>query len=429
MNPVIAAAMAACLQHMTGGTYDRDFQDCDRITIEYNQEAVTLTATPAAMPAYSEAHSRQRDIDIVRNAAATLMNSQSKSGVGRSGAACAKSKDTISPANGGNSRCSAMRSPLVLTSDWPLASGQKKMASRAWMHPLQSRQPQKASQPNAAATRRRKRALAASMAGSNGKSCVTGTILPRRPQAIQVRRARRHHRDLPCATTTRSRAGVGRAQGLAALQFAPWLAARANHRGDAGCPLRWRKIAAVAEARILHGRWHRITQCAFRRILAIAVAAPQNNEGRGKCRKNMGSHRGPSAIAVPRHLIGAVLVNGIGCRHGHGKGRKQAKDRHERYRDPGSSHVVLLTEEWNVLTSHSGGARVLLKARKVMTRVSGRDASKRKVGKFGDELSPRTCHRQKMRRESARREPGGISQPGHHQASLPGDLSRRGCRV
>jgi hypothetical protein len=73
MNPVIAAAMTACLQHMTGGIYDRDFQDCDRITIEYNQEVETLTATPAAMPAYSEAHSRQRDIDIVRNAAATLL--------------------------------------------------------------------------------------------------------------------------------------------------------------------------------------------------------------------------------------------------------------------------------------------------------------------------------------------------------------------
>jgi len=37
-------------------------------------------------------------------------------------------KDAISPASGGNRRCSAMRSPLVLTNDWPLASGQKKMA-------------------------------------------------------------------------------------------------------------------------------------------------------------------------------------------------------------------------------------------------------------------------------------------------------------
>jgi hypothetical protein len=73
MNPVIAAAMAACLQHMTGGSYDRDFQDCDRITIEYNQEAETLTATPAAVPAYSEVHSRQQDIDTVKGAAAALL--------------------------------------------------------------------------------------------------------------------------------------------------------------------------------------------------------------------------------------------------------------------------------------------------------------------------------------------------------------------
>ena len=73
MNPAIAAAMAACLQHMTGGTCDRDLQDCDRITIEYNQEVDTLTTTPATFPAYAEQHSRQQDIDTVRNAAATLL--------------------------------------------------------------------------------------------------------------------------------------------------------------------------------------------------------------------------------------------------------------------------------------------------------------------------------------------------------------------
>lgn len=73
MNPVIAAAMAACLQHMTGGSYDRDFQDCDRITIEYNQQVETLTATQAAMPSYAEVHSRQQDIDTVKNAAAILL--------------------------------------------------------------------------------------------------------------------------------------------------------------------------------------------------------------------------------------------------------------------------------------------------------------------------------------------------------------------
>ncbi len=73
MNPVIAAAMAACLQHMTGGSYDRDFQDCDRITIEYNQEVESLTAAPATAPAFAEVHSRQQDIDIVKGAAATLL--------------------------------------------------------------------------------------------------------------------------------------------------------------------------------------------------------------------------------------------------------------------------------------------------------------------------------------------------------------------
>ena len=73
MNPVIAAAMAACLQHMSGGAYDHDFQDCDRITVEYNQEVETLTATPASLPVYSEEHSRQQDIDTVKGAAATLL--------------------------------------------------------------------------------------------------------------------------------------------------------------------------------------------------------------------------------------------------------------------------------------------------------------------------------------------------------------------
>ncbi len=73
MNSVIAAAMAACLQHMTGGAYDRDFQDCDRITIEYNREVETLTATQASMPGFSQEHTRQQDIDTVKGAAATLL--------------------------------------------------------------------------------------------------------------------------------------------------------------------------------------------------------------------------------------------------------------------------------------------------------------------------------------------------------------------
>lgn len=73
MNPAIAAAMAACLQHMNGGAYERDFEDCDRIVIEYNQEVETLTATPAAMPDFSDMHSRQQDIDTVKGAAAALL--------------------------------------------------------------------------------------------------------------------------------------------------------------------------------------------------------------------------------------------------------------------------------------------------------------------------------------------------------------------
>jgi len=73
MNPVIAAAMAVCLQHMSGGDHDHDFQDCDRITVEYNAEVETLTATPASIPAFSEEHSRRQDIDIVKGAAATLL--------------------------------------------------------------------------------------------------------------------------------------------------------------------------------------------------------------------------------------------------------------------------------------------------------------------------------------------------------------------
>ena len=73
MNPAIAAAMAACLQHMSGGSYDRDFQDCDRITIEYNQEVETLPLTAATVPVFSEMRSRQQDVDTVRGAAASLL--------------------------------------------------------------------------------------------------------------------------------------------------------------------------------------------------------------------------------------------------------------------------------------------------------------------------------------------------------------------
>lgn len=73
MDPVIAAAMAACLQHMSGGAWERDFEDCDRIAIEYNRQVETLTGTPAMVPVYSEVRSRQQDIDTVKAAAATLL--------------------------------------------------------------------------------------------------------------------------------------------------------------------------------------------------------------------------------------------------------------------------------------------------------------------------------------------------------------------
>jgi hypothetical protein len=75
-------------------------------------------------------------------------------------------------------------------------------------------------------------------------------------------------------------------------------------------------------------------------------------------------HLAPSAISVPRHLFGAVLVNGVGCRHGNGKGREQAKDHHQRNSDPGSSHVLLLTEEWERSDISFLLRLVALKARK-----------------------------------------------------------------
>jgi hypothetical protein len=74
MNPIIAAAMAACLQHMQGGAYERDFEDCDKITVEYNLEVETLTAMPDSIPAFQPEHTRQDDIDTVKSAAATLPN-------------------------------------------------------------------------------------------------------------------------------------------------------------------------------------------------------------------------------------------------------------------------------------------------------------------------------------------------------------------
>ncbi len=40
--------------------------------IEYNQEVEILTAAPAAVPVFSEVHSRQQDVDTVKGAAASL---------------------------------------------------------------------------------------------------------------------------------------------------------------------------------------------------------------------------------------------------------------------------------------------------------------------------------------------------------------------
>ena len=74
MNPIIAAAMAACLQHMQGGAYERGFEDCDKITVEYNMEVETLTAAPGSIPAFQPERTRQGDIDAVKSAAATLPN-------------------------------------------------------------------------------------------------------------------------------------------------------------------------------------------------------------------------------------------------------------------------------------------------------------------------------------------------------------------
>ena len=72
MNPLIAAAMAACLRHVSGGVYEKDFADCDRITVEYNMEVESLTQSPAAIPQFREAISLQDDIAAVARAAATL---------------------------------------------------------------------------------------------------------------------------------------------------------------------------------------------------------------------------------------------------------------------------------------------------------------------------------------------------------------------
>ncbi len=74
MNPLLAAAMAACLHHMSGGTYEKDFAACDKITVEYNMEVENLTQTPVNFPQFHEEPSPQGDAAIVARAAAMFPN-------------------------------------------------------------------------------------------------------------------------------------------------------------------------------------------------------------------------------------------------------------------------------------------------------------------------------------------------------------------
>jgi hypothetical protein len=74
MNPLIAAAMAACLHHMSGGAYEKDFEACDKITVEYNMEFESLTQAPVSFPQFHEETSRQGDAAVVARAAAMFPN-------------------------------------------------------------------------------------------------------------------------------------------------------------------------------------------------------------------------------------------------------------------------------------------------------------------------------------------------------------------
>lgn len=73
MNPLIAAAMAACLRHISGGVYEKDFSDCERVTIEYNMEVESLTQTLPTIAHFHETPSRQEDAATVARAAAMLL--------------------------------------------------------------------------------------------------------------------------------------------------------------------------------------------------------------------------------------------------------------------------------------------------------------------------------------------------------------------
>lgn len=72
MNPLIAAAMAACLRLAGGGAFDHGLDACDRIAIAYNDEVETLPTQRAPFPAFQETPSRQADLATVKNAVATL---------------------------------------------------------------------------------------------------------------------------------------------------------------------------------------------------------------------------------------------------------------------------------------------------------------------------------------------------------------------
>ncbi|HWU56523.1 MAG TPA: hypothetical protein VN175_13530 [Rhizomicrobium sp.] len=71
---MIAAAMAACLHHMSGGVYEKDFSACDKITVEYNRDVESLTQTPAKFPQFHQEPSRQDDAAAVARAAALFPN-------------------------------------------------------------------------------------------------------------------------------------------------------------------------------------------------------------------------------------------------------------------------------------------------------------------------------------------------------------------
>jgi hypothetical protein len=72
MDPLIAAAMAACLRLSNGGTFDNGLEDCEKIAVAYNDQAEDLPTQRAPFPAFQNTPSHQADLDTVKNAAAKL---------------------------------------------------------------------------------------------------------------------------------------------------------------------------------------------------------------------------------------------------------------------------------------------------------------------------------------------------------------------